>query len=306
MTWGWFSQKPINIDSFSYLFKPGEEIYFSVAPPYLQANFDDFMYEFKNSSYIRSDTLCMTPNGRAVERLIIFDNKRLSESSPKKVLLTARHHACEAMANYVLEGVIETILTSKDANIINLRNNVEVWIIPFMDKDGVEQGDQGKNRYPFDHNRDYNDKSEYASTGALRKQVRLWTKKDEILDAALDFHCPNIKGGYNETIHFPGLESKEMENKQYHFIDLIKKNNRNFLQFNTETAMIPFGSAWNTAKNYRQGKSFHQWASTLPNVGLVTAIEIPYALYEGQVITVERARGFGADLIHALAEYLLE
>jgi hypothetical protein len=38
----------------------------------------------------------------------------------------------------------------------------------------------------------------------------------------------------------------------------------------------------------------------------VTAIEIPYALYEGQVITVERARGFGADLIHALAEYLLE
>jgi hypothetical protein len=35
------------------------------------------------------------------------------------------------------------------------RENVEVVIVPFMDKDGVEEGDQGKNRKPHDHNRDY-------------------------------------------------------------------------------------------------------------------------------------------------------
>ena len=35
------------------------------------------------------------------------------------------------------------------------RRNVEVLAIPFMDKDGVEEGDQGKNRKPRDHNRDY-------------------------------------------------------------------------------------------------------------------------------------------------------
>ena len=51
------------------------------------------------------------------------------------------------MARYVLEGMIETLL-SKDKNITSLRENTEFMIIPFMDKDGVEDGDQGKARIP--------------------------------------------------------------------------------------------------------------------------------------------------------------
>ena len=42
-------------------------------------------------------------------------------------------------------------------------------LVPFVDKDGVEEGDQGKNRAPRDHNRDYAGASMYPETGALRE-----------------------------------------------------------------------------------------------------------------------------------------
>jgi hypothetical protein len=38
---------------------------------------------------------------------------------------------------------------------------VEFCIAPFMDKDGVEEGDQGKLRWPHDHWEDYAEGSRY-------------------------------------------------------------------------------------------------------------------------------------------------
>jgi murein tripeptide amidase MpaA len=36
-----------------------------------------------------------------------------------------------------------------------LCEHADFFIVPPVDKDGVEDGDQGKNRKPYDHNRDY-------------------------------------------------------------------------------------------------------------------------------------------------------
>lgn len=302
-TWQWLNKKPGNSDQFSFFIKAGKEVRFSIAPPYLQSNFDAFIQDFEQNPYVKIDTLCMTPKGRVTERLILSPMKSSSDQPLRKILLTARHHACEMMGSNVLEGIIETVLTSKDKVISDLRDETEFWIIPFIDKDGVEDGDQGKNRKPFDHNRDYNETSIYRSTAALKKQVPIWAKDG--LVAAIDVHCPNIRGGkYTETIHLPGLENKKMEKRQYNFINLIAKNNRGPLKFNKQKAMVPFGTSWNTARNYRQGKSFHQWASDLPNAGLVSTIEVPYGVYEGQIITPDRMKAFGRDVAYAIAEYL--
>lgn len=61
-----------------------------------------------------------------------------------------------------------------------------------MDKDGVEDGDQGKNRLPHDHNRDYTGESIYASVRASRDFVPHWSVGR--LKFALDMHCPYILG----------------------------------------------------------------------------------------------------------------
>ena len=70
------------------------------------------------------------------------------------LVLTARHHACESMASHVLEGILSGVLADDDCG-RRWREGWQVVAAPFMDKDGVEDGDQGKNRRPHDHNRDY-------------------------------------------------------------------------------------------------------------------------------------------------------
>ena len=47
-------------------------------------------------------------------------------------------------ASYALEGLISAVLDEPDYEW--LRQNVDFLIVPFVDKDGVEEGDQGKQK----------------------------------------------------------------------------------------------------------------------------------------------------------------
>ena len=78
------------------------------------------------------------------------------------------------MASWTLEGVLEAVLAdTPDGRWA--RENVEWMAVPFMDLDGVEQGDQGKNRQPHDHNRDYLGRSIYPTVAALKEFVPGWS-----------------------------------------------------------------------------------------------------------------------------------
>ena len=68
----------------------------------------------------------------------------------KIVCFSCRHHCCESVAEYVLEGCLKEIEENAD-----LCKKFTFYVLPFVDLDGVEDGDQGKNRAPHDHNRDY-------------------------------------------------------------------------------------------------------------------------------------------------------
>ena len=67
---------------------------------------------------------------------------------------------------------------------------------------------------------------------------------------------------------------------------------------------LPFGEAWNKAKNYSKGKGMKAWAQELPGVKLASGIEIPYANAAGGEVNQETARLFGHDLARALCAYL--
>ena len=80
------------------------------------------------------------------------------------ILLTARHHACEAPANYILEGVLRELHEE-------LPPNYRIITVPFVDMAGVIAGDQGKDRFPHDHNRDYIEESIYPTVRAMKDLV---------------------------------------------------------------------------------------------------------------------------------------
>jgi murein tripeptide amidase MpaA len=117
--------------------------------------------------------LCRTRKGRSVERL---HAGKINGEPKYRVLLTARHHACEMIASYALEGFLESILSNTELGHW-FQNNVEVLAVPFMDKDGVEDGDQGKHRRPHDHNQDYISDSIYPSVRAMKQFVPQWSER---------------------------------------------------------------------------------------------------------------------------------
>jgi len=297
-TWSWLGSEAVQGASFKYTVPAdADEIRFCLAMPYQEANLREFVARYKGSPNLVLRELCRSRKGRSVERL---HAGRLDGDAKYRVLVTARHHACEMMASYAMEGLLEAVLADDDDGYW-FRRNVEVLAIPFVDKDGVEDGDQGKNRRPHDHNRDYIGQSIHPSVAALRTFLPNWSNGK--LVAAFDLHCPYIGGQYNEAIYIPGSSDEAMWRQQREFGRILETVQTGPLIYRASDN-LPFGKAWNTNANTGSGKDFSQWASGLEGIRLATSFEIPYANAGGQPVTADSARAFGHSLAKAIRGYL--
>lgn len=174
--WHWLDE--CEEKSFRYRFSVNEKkVYFAHHMLYHPERFIDFarLKEFEITE------LCKSRNGRSVPCLNL-GNGEIS------VILTARHHACESTGNYVLEGVLEEF--SRD-----FPDNIRILCVPFVDLDGVIDGDQGKSRRPHDHNRDYIENPIYPEIRAIKKYCDKYG-----CNFGFDFHSPWHKGGENDSI----------------------------------------------------------------------------------------------------------
>jgi len=293
--WKWLGENSVQNNSFTFTFSESDSIaYFCMSFPYTESHLKEFL-DRMTDPFLQVDTLCLSPENRVVEKIRIMPHKELKA----KVLITARHHACEMIASYVLEGLMESILS--EINLQYLRDHAEFLIIPFMDKDGVENGEQGKNRLPRDHNRDYIDTPVHNSTAALRELAPSWGEDD--LKMALDIHCPWIKGDGNEYAYLVGTSDKQLEDNQKQFSKMLETNAHWEIQYKHQNFM-KFGVAWNTGKNYTKGIPFAKWANSLKGMSMAATLEFPYAEVSGTQVSKDGARAFGKALAYSMQEYL--
>jgi hypothetical protein len=297
-TWSWLGRDAVKASSFTYEFdRQSREVQFCFSIPYLEANLYQFLGKYSDNTYLTIRELCRTRKGRSVERL---HTGKINGEPKYRVLLTARHHACEMIASYALEGFLETILSDTDVGRW-FQNNVEVLAVPFMDKDGVEDGDQGKHRSPHDHNRDYISDSIYPSVQAMKEFVPQWSEGK--LKVALDLHCPSLRGRHNEVIYIVGNSDPAIWRQQQEFAAILESVREGLLPYSAESSLA-FGSGWNTGANYGKYKSYSRWGGEQPGVSLASTIEIPYANAGTTTVTTDNARAFGRDLAIALRRYL--
>ncbi|MEM7013283.1 MAG: M14 family zinc carboxypeptidase, partial [Verrucomicrobiota bacterium] len=197
-TWDWLGTESVHYstpndptESFRYRFTENhKKARFAVAIPYVAEDLDAFLAKHRGNPNLKISQLTKTPKGRPVELLQIGEPGENREA----IIVTARHHACESMASYVLEGFIEEAMS----NAAFLDRHV-LYAVPMMDKDGVEAGDQGKWRFPHDHNRDYGQKSIYPEVQAVMKLAQ-----DVNVKHGIDFHCPSLRGETHEVFYFIG------------------------------------------------------------------------------------------------------
>ncbi|HSI83598.1 MAG TPA: M14 family zinc carboxypeptidase [Candidatus Methylacidiphilales bacterium] len=323
-TWRWLGADSLQGNGFSYTFpadyspsvQSEDEVRFSFGMPYLLADWDRFIdrleeqQKHQDPARFTRHVLCRTRQNREVPYIRLnpsAPDESTKQGSPsssrKRVLLTARHHSCEMMANYVLEGLIEEILRQHGdpAESGNPLRSTEFLIIPFVDMDGVENGDQGKWRAPHDHNRDYDGGSLYAEVVAMKQLVPEWQGSGSLV--CLDIHCPYIGGENNESIYLVGSGVPAIAREQERFSALLETYSHSGLPCFRDS-FLPFGQSWNTAENYIAGKSFIHWIVEQPGVELAATIEIPYATAHGAEVNAKTARDFGHDLARAIKHYL--
>ncbi|MEX1096743.1 MAG: M14 family zinc carboxypeptidase [Planctomycetales bacterium] len=297
-SWDWLGKEAVQGKSFRCAVPAdAPEIRFGLAFPYQDANLQEFLARVGKSPHVSIEPLCQTRKGRDVQFLRVG---RIDGKAEHRVALTCRHHSCEMMASYALEGTIDEVLADTEDGKW-LREHVEFFIVPMMDKDGVEDGDQGKNRKPHDHNRDYEGESIYPEVRAVKEKLPAWSQGK--LRVAMDMHCPGIRGGESETIYFVGGPDEPIWQETGRLSKLLEETQSGPLVYDRKNN-LPFGKSWNTLANVGNRKAFSRWSATLPGIKLATTIEIAYANANGKVVTDASARALGHDLARTLRKYL--
>jgi len=278
--WRWLgsSDETKASDTFTYTFADDEQkVYFAHNMLYHPAHFE----EFCKDNGLTAQTLCISEKGREVP-YITFG------SGDEAILMTARHHACESTGTYVLEGVVKELLREPIPGL-------KVIAVPFVDYDGVVDGDQGKSRNSYDHNRDYtpDKESRYASIRALRKIAA-----EEKLRYAFDFHSPWHCGGMNDWVYIP----------QKHY-DNIKHTTRfsNIWEKHITPESLPYEAAGTLPPDTDWNKSgtpaYGTYMRSTAGAELSFTVETPYFSCSGVPFEPNRAREMGRCFVEALREY---
>ena len=202
-SWEWLTVgQPAHAQEFVYECREPGEVWFCQGLPYLQEDWDRFAKEYSGHPAFHLSTLCRSRKGRNVELL------EVREGNPQRtILLTARHHCQEMAASMVLEGILRFVLAPTPEG-EKFRREFALFVVPFTDKDGVEEGDQGKGRKPRDHARDYLGKHIYPETAAIRQLIE---KHRPFL--VMDLHCPWIirwNGFIRSSTGFPVFWNRKL------------------------------------------------------------------------------------------------
>lgn len=264
--------------SFTYHFADDEEtVYFAHNMIYSPDMFSDFC----DGHGIEIKTLCSSEKGRNVPYIEIGDGE-------EAILLTARHHACESTGNYVIEGILDRY---HESPIKGLR----IICVPFVDLDGVVDGDQGKARAPHDHNRDYtSDKpSIYASVRAVREIAA----KNKIR-YAFDCHSPWHFGKENDSV-FIVRNSHEKDALIGEFASCFEES--------ITPESLPYKTSNDLGADVSWNKTdFPTCGNYMLNVAkaeLAFSLETPYFDAQGTVFSQARATELGRCYAEAIRKF---
>lgn len=290
-TWDWTNTK--SGEGFTYTFGEDETtVYFAHSMLYHPERF----YDVADELDLTVQTLCTSEGGNAVP-YVKFG------TGDKGIVLTARHHACESTGSYVLEGVLKQLATSD-----YIKENYTVMVVPFVDFDGVLAGDQGKNRAPHDHNRDYTgefgdtDSSIYASVRAIRAYVE--NPANNVVQA-YDSHSPWHISAENDSIFvYKKFASGDTRADNLETLLSMFKNNIDSNCFPyTGNYDKEYGVSGNTGTDGTVGRGFSTYMTKIPTLVCGTTFETGFFRSNGVKFTQENAVNTGKALGKAIIEF---
>lgn len=272
--WSWLDN--CQEDSFTYCFKENEDkVYFAHHMLYHSKRF----FALCSNLNLNINELCKSRKERSVPCLHIGNGN-------KSIIFTARHHACESTGNYVLEGVISELAQ-------NPIDDTRILIVPFVDYDGVIDGDQGKSRIPHDHNRDYIETPIYPEVRSICSHMSAYG-----CHYGFDLHSPWHKGGVNDKIFVVrNLNEKEVDFDLFSsiFESEISEKSMKYSKNND----YPPCTNWN-----QPSTSFGYTTNTRPDCKLAFTLESTYFGTPDNKVSAQKLVELGKCFARAVKKYV--
>ncbi|MBI5684573.1 MAG: hypothetical protein HZC54_05805 [Verrucomicrobia bacterium] len=255
---------------------------FAFAFPYGRAELERMVKE--TGGYWRVDTIGVSQGGRPLLRLSNDYGK--PKGDQPGLYLMSRQHSAEVSGGWVLDGVLRRFAELGDAAPL-------VWAVPLSNIDGVEQGDYGKDNFPYDVNRAWGNPPMRHETLVFQQDMRRWAKRCRPV-AGCDFHAPGASEaeGIYAFIH-KSEKYLDVAKQAKEWSDAAGEALGPEFAAKKFTRSGDYNSRWNTP---RFG-GFCQEEMKMPGI----AFETPYAMIQKTVMTREKYQEAGRRIADALA-----
>ena len=236
--------------------------------------------------YFRCDSIGVSQGGRPLLRLA--NDYGQPASARPGLYLIARQHAGETPGSWVLDGFLRHLAALGEAGPM-------VWAVPLANIDAIENGDYGKDNYPYDLNRAWGRPPMRHETLVLQQDIERWKKRCRPV-LAIDFHAPGaseVDGVYAcvpDSQHYP-----EIYREACPWSALCREALAEYAAPVFER-MPNHPSRWESPYFTQYLWEQHRLC------GL--ALEIPYALANGHILTRESYHEAGARLAAAVVKRL--
>ena len=139
-------------------------VYFAYCYPYSFSQLDLFLNSLNHKDLLRFDEVGKSIEGNPLHMLLItnFNDSFDDLANKRAVIFTSRVHPGESNGSYIIQGVIEFLL-SNDPVAKNLRKKYIFKIIPMLNPDGVTRGNFRMNVLGKDLNRMWEEPDEITS-----------------------------------------------------------------------------------------------------------------------------------------------
>jgi hypothetical protein len=181
----------------------GPELHVARVEPYRLSDLARFLESIRANPRVEIRTIGKTVEGRDLEIIRIGD-----ASASRRVFLRARAHPWEAGGNWIVEGLVERLLTNDEAAKKYL-DNYCVYILPMANKDGVARGRTRFNLLGKDLNRNWDkpaDAKVAPENAALEKWLEEMITARQAPDLALELHNDG-----NGKLHISRAPVKNLE-----------------------------------------------------------------------------------------------
>jgi murein tripeptide amidase MpaA len=245
----------------------------------------------------RLDTLevvAMSIEGNPIHLLKVSDAS-VSDSTKTAVWMVARQHPADAGASWIVEGLLRWLL-GQDPDASRLASRCVLYLVPFMNPDGVLDGNYLTNSAGVNLNRQWPspDSASAPSVLAVSNLMHAYFDAGGSAEIFVDIHSRAISRSNFLFFNGPDVTSPERAAEIQSFAEVLNRINPDFTAQGSEAwpGDITISSRWASDAFGIHGIVFE-----------ASFQDVEYGPFEGEYMTVDRYLALGEALGKAVLEF---